>query len=44
MQQIEVSEQDHVLRFLDAGLVLCYLNDDYWYDVHPLVRNVVLNP
>jgi hypothetical protein len=44
MQQIEVSEQDHVLRFLDAGLVLCYLNDDYCHDVPPLVRNVVLNP
>lgn len=43
MQEIQTSEQDHVLRFLDAGLVLCYLNDDYWYDVHPLIRDVVLN-
>ncbi|MCK6590973.1 MAG: AAA family ATPase [Polyangiaceae bacterium] len=44
LQSINVEEHDYVLRFLDAGLILCYLNDDYWYDVHPLVRNVVLNP
>jgi hypothetical protein len=44
LQGINVEERDYILRFLDAGLVLCYLNDDFWYDVHPLVRSVVLNP
>lgn len=44
LEDIGMSEHDHVLRFLDAGLVLCYLNDDYWYDVHPLVRDLVLGP
>ncbi|HSN96990.1 MAG TPA: hypothetical protein VLS89_01790, partial [Candidatus Nanopelagicales bacterium] len=43
LQDIEVSEREQVLRFLDAGLLLCYLNDDFWYDVHPLVRDLVLN-
>lgn len=44
MHEIQTSEQDHVLRFLDAGLVLCYLNDDYWYDVHPLIRSELAIP
>ena len=35
-------EQDYLLRFLDSHLVLCYLNDAFWYDVHPLVRDQVL--
>lgn len=38
---IELERQDAVSGFLDAGLVLCYMNDDFWYDVHPLVREVV---
>jgi hypothetical protein len=44
LKGINLEEQDYILRFLDTGLVLCYLNDDYWYDVHPLVRDAVLNP
>ncbi len=44
LRDINVTEQDHILRFLDAGLVLCYMNDDFWYDVHPLVREDVLAP
>lgn len=38
---IDLDKRDYVQRFLDAGLVLCYMNDDFWYDVHPLVREVV---
>jgi hypothetical protein len=30
-------------RYFDTHLALCYRNGDEWYDVHPLVRNVVLN-
>ncbi|KFE68106.1 hypothetical protein [Hyalangium minutum] len=30
-------------RYLDTHLALCYRNGDEWYDVHPLVRDVVLN-
>ena len=29
-------------RFLDTHLVLCYRNGAEWYDVHPLVRDLVL--
>lgn len=42
LADIRMDEQDYLLRFLDAGLVLCYLNDDFWYDVHPLVRDIVM--
>lgn len=28
-------------RFLDTHLVLCYRNGEEWYDVHPLVADVV---
>lgn len=28
-------------RFLDTHLVLCYWNGHEWYDVHPLVRDIV---
>lgn len=41
VRQISTKEQEYLLRFLDSGLVLCYMNDDFWYDVHPLVRDVV---
>lgn len=41
LEDIAVSEQEYVLRFLDAGLILCYLNDDFWYDIHPLLRDIV---
>lgn len=41
---VTTDERDHVLRFLDSHLVLCYLNDRFWYDVHPLVRDEVLGP
>ena len=41
VRQITTKEQEYLLRFLDSGLVLCYMNDDFWYDVHPLVRDAV---
>lgn len=44
VRQITTKEQEYLLRFLDSGLVLCYMNDDFWYDVHPLVRDVVRAP
>jgi len=44
VQEITTKEQEYLLRFLDSGLVLCYMNDDFWYDVHPLVRDVVRAP
>jgi len=37
---------DHLLpklaHFLETGLVLCYRNGPEWYDVHPLVRDIVI--
>lgn len=40
---IAVEEKPYILRFLDAHLVLCYLDTEgFWYDVHPLVRAQVL--
>jgi hypothetical protein len=44
VRQITTVQQEYLLRFLDAGLVLCYMNDDFWYDVHPLVRDSVRAP
>lgn len=44
LEGIDDSQREYVLRFLDAGLLLCYLNDDFWYDVHPLVKDVVSKP
>jgi len=44
LHELEDREREYVLRFLDSGLLLCYLNDDFWYDVHPLVKDVVLAP
>ena len=42
LHAVELEDQGLVLRFLDSHLVLCYLDDDFWYDVHPLVRDKVL--
>jgi hypothetical protein len=39
---ITSEERGHLLRFLDSHLVLCYLDEAFWYDVHPLVREYVL--
>ncbi|MFO0585937.1 MAG: hypothetical protein U0441_00285 [Polyangiaceae bacterium] len=41
VEELKTSEQEYLFRFLDSGLVLCYMNDDFWYDVHPLVRDTV---
>lgn len=41
VERLTMQQQDYLLRFLDAGLVLCYMNDDFWYDVHPLIREHV---
>ncbi len=37
VHQVTMEEQEYLFRFLDAGVVLCYMNDDFWYDVHPLI-------
>ncbi len=29
-------------HFLETGLVLCYRNGPEWYDVHPLIREIVI--
>ncbi|TNE91386.1 MAG: hypothetical protein EP330_05305 [Deltaproteobacteria bacterium] len=42
LDAVTVSEQDYVVRFLDSHLVLCYLDECFWYDVHPLVRERVI--
>lgn len=42
LSAVAMEDRDYVVRFLDSHLVLCYLDDDFWYDVHPLVRERVL--
>ena len=39
---LDSGEREYGTRFLDAHLVLCYLNDDFWHDVHPLIRSEVV--
>lgn len=36
-----ISELPRLARFFDTNLVLNYRNDDYWYDVHPLLKPVI---
>lgn len=38
----ETQKLPDLARFLDTHLVLCYRDGDEWYDVHPLVRAVVI--
>lgn len=35
---LDSGRREQVAGFLDAGVVLCYLNGDFWYDVHPLIK------
>lgn len=42
LDALERDERGQLFRHLDAGLVLCYLNGEFWYDVHPLVKDYVL--
>lgn len=42
LQEVTMKDREYLLRFLDAHLVLCYLDQGFWYDVHPLVRDQVL--
>lgn len=42
LDTLERRERTQLFRHLDAGLVLCYLNGDFWYDVHPLLKEYVL--
>lgn len=35
---LDSDRREQVAGFLDAGVVLCYLNGDFWYDVHPLIK------
>lgn len=35
---LDSSERERLAGFFDAHVVLCYLNDDFWYDVHPMVK------
>jgi len=41
---VRFDERHYLTRFLDAHLVLCYANRTLWYDVHPLVRDIVTRP
>ena len=36
-----IKELPRLARFFDTSLVLNYRNDDYWYDVHPLLKPVL---
>ncbi len=37
-----IKEMGTLSRYFDSHLVLSYLNGEAWYDVHPLVREIVL--
>jgi hypothetical protein len=43
LSAITLEDRPYLLRFLDSHLVLCYLDEAFWYDVHPLVRDAVLD-
>lgn len=38
----DVSRAKDLARFLDTHVVLCYRNGAEWYDVHPLIKEVVI--
>lgn len=38
VRPLNSSERESLAGFLDSHVILCYLNDDFWYDVHPLVK------
>ena len=38
-----LQELPSLARFFDTHLVLCYRNGDEWYDVHPLIKEHVLD-
>lgn len=43
--EVSLADIEHLPRlvtFLDSHLVLCYRNGEEWYDVHPLVREEVI--
>jgi len=37
----EVTPVNRLTRFLDSHFVLYFVNDDEWYDIHPLIRDEV---
>lgn len=37
----DVAHLPHLARFFDTHMVLCYRNGREWYDVHPLIADVV---
>lgn len=44
LSEVTTEERRYVIRFLDSHLVLCYLDEVFWYEVHPLVREAILEP
>ncbi|MFH1470030.1 MAG: hypothetical protein ABIO70_36940 [Pseudomonadota bacterium] len=38
---VQRKDRGYVMRFLDSHLVMPYLNDKFWYAVHPLVEPVL---
>ncbi len=41
--ELAAEHQATIARFMNAHLVLCYRNGEGWYDVHPLVRDFVID-
>lgn len=39
---VDVARSKDLARFLDTHTVLCYRNGEEWYDVHPLIKDIVL--
>ncbi len=37
----KISDVHDLARYLDTHLALCYRNGEEWYDIHPLIRDVV---
>jgi len=42
LRDVTSEERRYVSQFLDSHLLLAYVNDRAWYDIHPLVRDEVL--
>ncbi|MGH9891982.1 MAG: hypothetical protein ACREA0_08370 [bacterium] len=41
LDEIQDTELGLLARYIDSHLVLCYQNDEGWFEVHPLVRDHV---
>ena len=37
----DIEELDTLMRFLDSNMIMNYLNGDQWYDIHPILMEII---